>query len=1168
MTKLANVDFDESVLDALRDDKLVIFAGAGVSMGAPSNLASFWTLAKDIAQGTGQTPTEPLDRFLGQLQHRNVPVHERAAHLLSPPNSTPNTLHENLLRLFGAKERVKLVTTNFDLHFETAASALFGSDPDTYQAPALPLGYNFTGIVHVHGALPRPQSLVLTDADFGRAYLTEGWARRFLVDLFREYTVLFIGYSHDDVVMSYLARALPADGISGRFAITDKDGHWDFLGIKPIRFNRGTGSDEYRDLYEGIQKLADRASRDALDWQTRLIEIGSREPPADEEAIGEIEQALRQIHTTRFLTNVARDAQWPLWMSARKHLDALFSPVELSERDMLLATWLARHFVVDHPDEIFNLFTTHGLKLNPQFWWLIGCELGRMEESTLKRWASILLSTAPPNVNVHTLSQLAEQCASQGLILLTLKVFLFMGEHRLNLKPAFIWRDDQKDDSRHCLDTECLLRSDQWDLGGIWVNHLEPNIAQVAQPLLFGTTRCLENMHHDLAAWDKASRDWDLVSYSRSAIEPHAQDRNLKAVDVLIDAARDSLEWLAVNRPALAEAWIESLVTSDVPLLRRLAIHVAATHPDKSADDRMKWLLDRVGLHDFLATHEIHRAAALNYPHASDNVRQKIVDEVLAHALPASEFATAEQRTTNLHADWLSWLLRSKPDCLLAQASLAPITAQNLEWRPSDHPDFIRWMSSGGWVNPQSPWSIEELLAREPFEQLADLLGFQGSYYNGPSRDGLNSAIQGACKKNSDWAFALAGVLIDQLQFQSDLWPELLRGIQDSELTVDGWRNLLAIVSRPEIYTNHLLDIANLLHGIVQNGGKPFSLDLLDKANALSLEVWHVTEPDAPNGNINQWLTQGINETARIIVEFWIGGLSLLLSGKTGTERSLPENYQHWFTMVLQDKSSNGDLGRVVLASQTAFLFSLDEAWTRLHVIPLFSDDDRNKFAHAWSGFLSLGRLYPALTETLIPAFIEAISRIDTDLPANQRRWFIEFYTVLAVFHLSDPTTDLIPKLFQYCSLEDRAIFASHIGYYLRQMESSAKQQLWNAWLERYWQNRLNSIPAALDQVEIREMLAWLTHLEHLFPIAVPLLTRSPFIGLEYSAALNELRNSDLVTRYPAETAELLIYFCNCNVGYTYPDLGVIAGRLPVLEPGLQRRLNERLAFAGARLQS
>lgn len=266
MTKLGAIEFDDCILDALRDDRLIVFAGAGVSMGPPSNLASFWKLTCAIAQGTGLAPSEPLDRFLGQLHHRNVAVHERAAQLLSPAGSAPNALHHHLLRLFRTADRVRLVTTNFDLHFETAANALFGAVPDVYRAPALPLGYDFSGIVHVHGALPRARDLVLTDADFGRAYLTEGWARRFLVDVFRRYTVLFVGYRHNDIVMNYLARALPADSLAGRFALTDEDGSWELLGIKPIRFMKGAGEDAFKELYDGVQRLAERTTRGALDW--------------------------------------------------------------------------------------------------------------------------------------------------------------------------------------------------------------------------------------------------------------------------------------------------------------------------------------------------------------------------------------------------------------------------------------------------------------------------------------------------------------------------------------------------------------------------------------------------------------------------------------------------------------------------------------------------------------------------------------------------------------------------------------------------------------------------------------------------------------------------------------------------------------------------------------
>ena len=1166
MTKLGAIEFDDCILDAVRDDRLVVFAGAGVSMGPPSNLASFWKLTCDIAQGTGLAPCEPLDHFLGQLHHSNVAVHERAAHLLSPAGSVPNALHHDLLRLFRTADRVRLVTTNFDLHFETAANAVFGAVPDVYRAPALPLGYDFSGIVHVHGALPRARDLVLTDADFGRAYLTEGWARRFLVDVFHRYTVLFVGYSHNDVVMNYLARALPADRVAGRFALTDEDGSWKLLGIKPICFVKGAGGDGFKELYDGVQQLAERTTRGALDWQSRLAELGGRAPPTDEEAISEVEQALREVHTTRFLLNVARDPEWLRWLNGRKHLDALFDISDLCERDTLLAGWLAQHFAAEYPDEVFEIVAAHGLRMNPTLWWSVSREIGVMnekalEECALKRWVTILLASAPTHVDHHGLMWLAERCAGQGCVELTLTVFMAMSEHRLSVKPGFAWPDEEGNERRR-LDAECPLRGDHWSLKEIWTKHLKPNRARVAQLLLSGVARRLEEMHGELAAWDKASRKWDPVSYGRSAIEPHEQDRYPEAVDVLIDAARDALEWLAASSPALLSAWIQRLVTSDVPLLRRLAIHAITVHPEQSPEERLRWLLDNVGLHELSEHHEVYRAVAMSYAAADDPVRKAVVDAVLVHTRPATDDRSAESQTARSHFDWLSWLLQAKPDCTIAGAALAPIKVQYPEWRPPDHLDFTHWTGSAGWVGSESPWSVEQLLARDPLEQLDDLLNFAGVRFDGPSRDGLLDNVREACKQKASWAFALAQVLRERSLWPSDLWPALIRGLQDSDPTIEGWRELLTLASNPALQTAHTYDIANLLYGLVKDGGKPFALNLLEQANAISLPAWKVLEGNANDEDIDDWLSRAINRPAGIIVEFWINGLSLLVRGKTGAERVMPENYRHWFTLVVQDTTSKGGLGRSLLASQTAFLFGLDEAWARQHIIPLFSDTDRNKFAQAWDGFLVWGRLYPALVEALMPAFIAALPRHAMDLHDRRGR-FIEFYTALSVFHVSDPTQQLLPVLFQHGSLEDRIAFASHLEYFLRQMQHAAKQQLWSGWLCRYWQDRLQGVLAVLNEAEIREMLEWLPHLGDAFPDAVALAVRSPAIRIEHSNVLHELCESELVTRFPVETAELLIYLASCTVGYHTADLARIDALLPPIPAHLRDRVEEAFARTG-----
>lgn len=245
------VNFPASLLDALRDGRLVVFAGAGVSMGAPANLPDFPKLVRQIADGTGQAicEGETEDRFLGRLNEAGTAVHQRAAELLQINCPAPTELHQNLLRLSTTPENVRIVTTNFDLLFERAAENLFGSAPRVFSAPALPYGQRFRGIVHIHGSVGEPLEMVLTNQGFGRAYLTEsdGWARRFLVDLFASHTVLFVGYSHNDTIMTYLTPSLPRDDADLRFALiggqSDEPERWRNLGIEPVIFPQSNETD-------------------------------------------------------------------------------------------------------------------------------------------------------------------------------------------------------------------------------------------------------------------------------------------------------------------------------------------------------------------------------------------------------------------------------------------------------------------------------------------------------------------------------------------------------------------------------------------------------------------------------------------------------------------------------------------------------------------------------------------------------------------------------------------------------------------------------------------------------------------------------------------------------------------------------------------------------------
>ncbi len=1170
MSKFGNIEFDDRILDAIRDERLVVFAGAGVSQGPPSNLDGFERLACKIAKGYGPDPIkgEPLDRFLGQLQHRNVDVHKRAARLITPEGSIPNAMHHDLLRLFQNEERVRLVTTNFDLHFEAAYKNIFNRDPEVYCAPALPLGHNFTGIVHVHGAIPKAKDFVLTDSDFGRAYLTEGWARRFLVDLFQKFTVMFVGYSHGDVVMTYLARALPPNDSPGRFVLTDLDGEWDLLGIKPIRFIKSDGPDGFKALYEGIHLLAERTSRGALDWQSRLAELASRKPPTDPESISEIEQALREVYTTRFLLDVARDPEWIRWLDVRKLFGALFTNIELNERDKLFVAWLAQHFTIDHPHEVLKVVAAHGLTMNPQLWWAIGREIGSaneksMDESGLKRLAGVMIACAPAQADEHVLMCLAERCAKQGLVELALRVFMVMSQHRLNVRSGYA-PPDVGDNESLPLVADCSIHTDHWSMNEVWKKLLKPQIANIAQPILTGVTRRLEEMFNDLSAWDRVSPEWDPLRSKPLAVESDVEGSHPEPIDVLIDAARDALEWLAANSPKLLESWIERLVSSEVALLRRLAIHAMTVNSERLPEARLQWVLDRVGLYAPSEHYEIYRSVAENYPKAPEWTRKAVVDSILAHKLPSHAADSTEMRTARSQHEWLSWLLRASPDCELASAALATITAKYPDWKQTDNSDHTRWMGKVCWVVAESPWTVSQLLGRKPEEQFEDLLSFKGDRFEGPSREGLLETIRDACKQNSIWAFSLSKTLSERALWSSDLWPAVIRGLQESEQTLEDWSDLLDVVSNPNLQSEFAHEIANLLYGLVKDGGKPYSLELIEQANPVALTLWQDLKDEAQDQEINDWLTRAINRPAGVIVEFWINSLSLLLHKKSGSERMMPQSYRDWFTMVVRDETTNGGMGRCVLASQTAFLFSVDEAWTRQHIIPLFTDPDDARFAQAWDGFLVWGRLNPALADVMIAAFVHAIPRLRLN-KKERRRVFIEYFTELAMFLVKDPTIELLPDLIKNGLKEDRLAFAARIGFRLRHMQPESRIQLWNDWLKRYWEDRLDGVPDILVDSEIQMMLNWLPHLGDAYPQAVRLAIRRQLSRLEHCHMLYELQNSELVTQYPNETADLLIYLSKCDFGAHASYMLKVESRLPELPADLGIQLNEAFARAGLR---
>ena len=1158
--KIAGIDFPIDLLNALRDGELVVFAGAGVSMGEPACLPNFKHLAQTIAREGIQElqDGEEIDHFLGRLQHDRVKVHERAAEILSRDGLEPTELHRNLLRLYPDTGPVHVVTTNFDLLFEQATEEVFGSVPEVFRAPALPLGRQFNGIVHLHGAVSTPSEMVITDEDFGRAYMTEGWAARFLVELFSNFTILFVGYSYDDTIMSYLTRALPPRATDHHFALTQETNfdaqRWHLLEIEPITYPQPSEND-HSILDEGVRRLADLIRRGAVDWHREITEIAENPPSLDEETEDLIEYALGDDTRTRFFTEAASDPKWIDWLDERGYLNALFGDGTFSEQAEPFSRWLVEQFACDWANKLFLLISKHNMRLHPRFWYDLAYRIGRDRETSwdkdiLSRWISLLLATVQGNVNANSpgpintstlLQWMGEHCIQHERLDSLLQIFDVMMGNRLRVTEGFPWPNDDENNEVLRVNVELPLIGKYDGLSKLWEEGLQPELSQRAESLLNRVVKHLEDRHTILCTWQKADRNWNPESDSRSAIEPHEQDRYPRAIDVLIDAARDCLEWMLLTEVDAATQECIRLVRSDAPLLRRLAVHGLSEREDLTADNKIDWLRTHVDLHERSIHHEVFRVLKLAYPEASPEHREALIESVRTYHWMNGEDSNTRRYIARQHFNWFDWLHQSDPNCALARQALAEVSAEYPNFESREHLDLLHWISSDYGVT-QIPWTPEELLAVPASNWLDDLLSFQGTEWEEPDHRGLRDNVAETARRNFDWGLDLAYALGGVEEWNTHLWSALIHAWSTMELDEDKHRKVLYWLGKTDLYPKHNRGIAEVLYALVKNDGPSYALDLLPQANEIAAALWHHLDQPEPIEEIDDWLRLAINYPAWDLANFWLSGFSLWRQHQDPRPTLLSEEYRATLSGIVEDRSLSGKFGRAVLTSDFTFLLAVDEAWTREYLLPLF-DPDSDDFQAAWDGFLTGGRLNPAVAEIMADPFFKAVERINSDL-FNQRDRFIKYYIYMFDYLDENPLDRWIPKFFQYASQEQpseteepmlfprnaqgtKDCFAAEAGSRLQNMAEAEQQEWWQRWLKHYWENRLQGMLAALEAGEVAQMLEWLPHLTSVFPEAVDLavqMTVGPSQDCWIIEALSISDENELWQRHPESVAKLLIY--------------------------------------------
>ena len=1058
---LEDVEIPSELVADHREGRLVLFVGAGASKGSPSNLPLFKELAKEIARlaerdypDDGSRP----DQFLDRLQDEGVDVHRLVKKVIGRPESLPNSLHRAIVGLAEASGRFRIVTTNYDRHLSTCMP-----DPvEEYAAPAVPMRRDFGGIVYLHGSLRQdPELLVVTATDFGEAYFNIPWATEFLKLMFRHSTVLFVGYSHSDVLMQYLGRGLPPASKRYAFCKESQVEHWRRLGIKPVVYRR------HCDLPGVIESWADRVRMGMTDHAQRVRDIVGGAPPLSREDQSYLEDTVADPVRVRFFADHARGLPWLRWVIQQPQFQSIFEPLEtVGKVGTTLSWWFCRNYVANQEltAEALRVVGENGGRLGPALGARVLDTLSHGSEDPdlglFPRWIPLVLAEELPAGGRRRLSWWLRTCDPIRDREIALLMFDYLSAPVPGLSHASLVPVVEPWVEPHV--------NDQYWISESWERVLQPNLENLASDLAPTIDRHLRQAHRIAQVGQDSVSGPDSISLSRPAIERHEQNPPTdysEGIHPLVDAARDTVDALMRWSPEEGFHYLSSWSQSEYPLLQRLAIHGWAQRDDAGPDDKLRWLTDNIDIFDWRIRHEAMQLLEGALPDVSEECRNALVDHVAAHleAGPRSE-----ERDWETY-EYLGWILRCVPELETAQEQLDPLQADHPEWSTPDHPDFPIWteVRTGQLGSTMPADDLHVQIGASPAEALAHVIDAASV----PSGHDWMDTFHRVCETVKE--HPADGVAL--------LWE--LTGVRDVQPLAD-------------------LRLATAVIGALQTAvsEQPPPQDItavLPKAWATGTSRW-ATDTDTQTSD-NRWLSHAINH--------WAGQIALIAlhlladsSRNDPNQTQIPDPLRALFHRMLTGTDRASQYAQVVLASRLYLLYRTDEPWSLNRVLPLLDpNSDQDRALRCWNGYLTRGRSDQQLLEAgLLNHYLSLIPLLDKTT-SEARGAFHQHLADIALFKGINPVENSwLGRFTSAAESEDRVGWINQVAHRLRNMPAETAEAQWDAWIRTYWKNRLQSIPRVFTMGEASAIPEWAFTLTDSFPEAVQL-------AVQHVAKLNEL---------------------------------------------------------------
>ncbi|MBL0938906.1 MAG: DUF4020 domain-containing protein [Gemmatimonadaceae bacterium] len=1136
LTSLLNLP-DELELARVKGE-LIVFAGAGVSMGAPALLPSFVELARRI--GEPKVPLtkgdeSSLDRYLGRVDRQNVDVQQRARDHL-PIRSGHNPLHEYLLGIFSEPSQVRLITTNFDPHFGNAANKVFPNAAiPQYIGPALPPGKDFKGIVQLHGALdPTWSRLVLTDRDFADAYMAEAWAARFLARALADRTVLFVGYSLSDTILRYLLQAIPQ---SRWYALWPKAevGQGSEHDILPVVYGADGDEAPYEDLNAGMKRWHWHARASVVDHDHQIREIIKTGPPISPIDQDYLKDRLNTPHGQRIFWELAKTDAWFSWTVDAGFLNALFDPENQSENRFDWARWALQHFTGGENPPLLRLLRSRPFSLNNAFrtqllFFLIG-DKPLPPPTTLRQLIAVLVADGNASPDHHEFVHLLmKRLANDGYhreaiaVLRSATALSLVSRERFEPVQSFL-HPDEGDLGLPPLAIRVATHTSASEIAAFLNEDMTELLTTSASLLLALGEQRVEEAYGLLDLAKGTREDGDTLSDWYTSIAPSEQNRFAHAENVLVGLVRTPLDHFGKNDPARLVRFSDQYVSSDRGLMRRLALYAIAQNDMLDADAVLKQVVDLKWPQDYRLRPELYLLLRNHFPKASDSAKAAFITALRSNALWGEHVDSSDQR---IRFSYSVLLLRLSPDDVAVQSFAEEERKAHPDWEESDPEGLLIRMTVQWGSSEPSPITAEDLgrmSAAEAYSALHSLLS------NISTRDyefSLKDTIQQVARKNPAWTGDLLELTLDGDEHSQTIAKAALWGVR--ETTEDSYFQLTLLDRVNSGRWN--MELTSVISSVIEHwsgnlaqvGANDERLDRLDAAADLIFERSRLLDSNLSDGG---WTERAINHPAGNAAQIWWNVANMRDRVEGQQVLSVDDTEKTRWMRVLEDATAAGAFSRPILGMATDRLAAGDFSWAAATVFPAFDmAKDPQKAAQLWDGRLMQGRIFRGTFEGLRPYLNGLFERSVTLLPKRSEQIGDFVALIVALRKDSGFTLALLHEFIERSSADARRTFAHSLASKLEMLGSDERHELWTTLLKQYLADRRTNMPVPLASEEIAGMVHWVEELPEAgmeVVEALRLLPRDQIPQLGGFAFDLASHRQDFVATHPDVAASLIV---------------------------------------------